>query len=163
MKGFWRILVALMGVIGCWAIAPGHVFAQTDGAYVSNQAMALSASLVAPDPAMEIPIYPEPSQRQPRIGYGLNGDPVTVVEQTGSNDGTTWNRVQFKGAEDAEGWVQSEFLAIQQQASPQATQQGNATPNRYLGNRRGRSPSASQPFYPQHNQQHQTDQRRNYR
>lgn len=158
MQGCWRIILGLVLCLVWWALAPTFSYAQADGAYLGNQSMQISASLIAPAPDMKIAIYPQPNTRQPRIGYGLNGDPVIVVEQTGSNDGTTWNRVQFEGSPDAEGWVQMEYLSIQSAESPQSPSQTNGQPDRYLGSRSAQQRSL--PFPPTYQQQ---DQPRNYR
>lgn len=164
MQGCWRIILGLALCVTCWAIAPTLAYAQADGAYLGNQSMQIPASLIAPDADMKIAIYPQPNTRQPRIGYGLNGDPVIVVEQTGSNDGTTWNRVQFEGSPDAEGWVQMEYLSIQPAESPPSTSQANGQPDRYLGNRGAQQRSLPfQSAYQQPDQRQPQDQQRHYR
>ncbi len=159
MKRMRRYLMAMIVGLWVWAIAPLPMMAQSI-ASPGNQALNLSASLVAPDPDMEIAIYPQPNTRRPRIGFGLNGDPVTVVEQTGSNGGVTWNRIQFEGADDAEGWVQLEYLSIQSEAPPDQTTQSNYGRDRYMGSRAHRNQaSASRPTYGQPGQRRQVDQR----
>lgn len=137
------IMVGGMLALWLWAIAPTIAIAQTQSAYQGNQAMGQPASLVAPDPKLEINIYPQPNTRKPRVGFGVNGDPVVVLEQTGSNGGTIWNRIQFADAPDSEGWVQLEYLSI---ASTDSQAQGNQSNPRlggYMGNQSGgRSPAS---------------------
>lgn len=120
----------------------------------SNQAIQQPARLVAPEPDAKIAIYPQPDTRKRRIGYGMGGDAVTVLEQVGSNQGVTWHRIRFDNdaANDAaaEGWVQGAFLLLQTASEP--SRQGAQTAdsgNRYLGGQaqssyQNRSPSSSQ-------------------
>lgn len=124
----------------------------------SNQAIHQSASLVAPDPDMEINIYPKPDTWTARVGFGLSGDPVTVLEQVGSNNGTTWNRIQFEGATEAAGWVQLDYLSLQ---SSDQQGQSNQASGGYLGNRSSQQAQQSrqQSSFQRHRQQ---DQQRNY-
>jgi hypothetical protein len=89
----------------------------------SNQGMRRSAMLVAPDLKTKISVYPEPTTKKRRVGFGKSGDRVTVVEQVGSNDGYTWNRVQFEASPDSEGWVRGDFVALQDRPSPQSGSQ----------------------------------------
>jgi len=157
------VLVSVLCGVWLWAIATPPAIAQTaiaqiQNSYQGNQAMGISASLVAPDPDMEIDIYPQPNTRKPRIGYGINGDPVVVLEQTGSNTGTTWNRIQFEGAEDAEGWVQLEYLSIQISTQQDQGYQSNANPDRYMGNRSSRQQQQSSL-----QDKYQRNQQQNYR
>lgn len=134
-----RLRIALIGCwlgLGLWAIAPINVVAQAQEYLASNQGMEQAASLVAPEPEMKINIYPRPGTRQSPIGYGVDGDAVMVLEQTGSNAGTVWNRIRFEAAPDAEGWVQLEYLSLQ---SGEQQLQGNQNPSNqsggYLGDR----------------------------
>ncbi|MGP1386572.1 MAG: SH3 domain-containing protein [Thainema sp.] len=138
-----------------FGLAIPHALAQPSQ---SNQAIHQPASLVAPDPEMEINIYPKPDTRTARVGFGLSGDPVTVLEQVGSNSGTTWNRIQFEGATEAAGWVQLDYLSLQS-----SDQQGQSNPasGGYLGNRSSQQAQQSrqQSSFQRYRQQ---DQQRNY-
>lgn len=158
MRNMQRVIIGLILGGWCWVIATPVVLAQTDSGYQGNQAMHQLASLVAPDPDMEINIYPQPNTRKPRVGYGINGDAVTVVEQTGSNGGTTWNRIQFEGSPESAGWVQLEYLSIQPAHQQEQGNSSNPQPDTYLGNQ-----SSSQDASSSRQQQYQSDQQRNYR
>jgi len=123
-----------------------------------NQAVNQSASLVAPEPDAKITIYRRPEANRQRIGYGVNGDTVMVLEQVSDNQSVIWNHVRFDDASAAEGWVQAEFLSLAATDSGQGqkTADGNgsftSTGSRYLGNQR--SP-ASQPSQQSSNQRPQ--------
>jgi hypothetical protein len=102
----------------------------------SSQALAQPAMLIAPNPEFKVNVYPKPTLDQPRIGYGLAGDHITVLEQIGSNEGYAWNHVKFDAPPYIEGWVAGNFISIlnadhRSQFSP-STQQG-LTQDRYLG------------------------------
>ncbi|MEO0536993.1 MAG: hypothetical protein AAF215_24430 [Cyanobacteria bacterium P01_A01_bin.123] len=129
--------------------------------YQGNQAINQPARLVSPEPETEIAIYPKPEPRQRRIGYGIGGDRVTVLEQVGSNQGTTWNHIRFDAPPYAEGWVQEEFVSFQAADSANPGQQvANPTANRgdrYLGDRQSSSDSQgrAQPYSQQDQNQNQ--------
>lgn len=159
MPMLWRIMSGILLSLWFWTVAGPAIAAPADASsqssqYQSNQAMSQPASLVAPDPEMEINIYPQPDTRKSRIGYGLNGDAVRVLEQTGSNGGTVWNRIQFEQTPDSEGWVQLEYLSIQ---SPDQQVQGNQprSPGGYMGGSKSqqRSSGQAQTYYQQDQQQ----------
>lgn len=82
----------------------------------SNQEMNQPAMLIAPDPEFQINVYPKPDTRKRRIGYGLGGDSVTVIEQVGSNEGHFWNYVKFDKSPQLEGWIREDFIAVQETA-----------------------------------------------
>jgi hypothetical protein len=128
----------------------------------SNQDQMQPAMLVAPDPDFQISVYAKPEPQQRRIGYGWWGDRVTVLEQVGSNAGYTWNPIKFEAGTHLEGWVQSNFIAIQSTekqpiAKPSQAPEGNARSQR-LGNRysgypqktaQGNGPNRRHPGYQQ--------------
>ncbi|MBD2460953.1 hypothetical protein H6G89_07840 [Oscillatoria sp. FACHB-1407] len=91
----------------------------------SNQAMHQSALLIAPDPDAQINVYPRPDTRKRRVGYGMSGDRVTVLEQVGSNEGLTWNRVEFEAAPHLKGWVREDFIRLRQSSDRPDSQQSN--------------------------------------
>jgi hypothetical protein len=119
----------------------------------SNQAMNQPATLISPEPSFEIGVYPKPNGSPKRIGFGLGGDRITILEQVGSNEGNTWDFVQFENTQQPEGWVQDEFVALQasdrfasrvhtapnirhnaQQSNQQGNSSGGLSPSRYQGN-----------------------------
>lgn len=80
----------------------------------NNQAMNKSALLVASEPNARINIYPKPNTHNHRIGYGLSGDRVTVLEQVGSNEGYTWNHIRFDNSPYLEGWVREDSIFLEE-------------------------------------------------
>lgn len=105
----------------------------------SNQALNQAALLVAPDePNRQINIYPKPDAHARRLGHGLNGDRVTILEQVGSNEGYTWNYVQLDTPPHLEGWVQQQFISLQSNPSgltEQPNQEHEDWGNDYFGKR----------------------------
>jgi len=146
MQKLFSVLVGCLMVLWLWAIAPSGAVAQAQESYPSNQGMEQSASLVAPEPEMKINIYSRPGTRQSPIGYGVDGDAVVVLEQTGSNEGTVWNHIRFEGAPDSDGWVQLEYLSLQSGEQQSQSSQGNARTGGYLGNRSTQSSSSRQSY-----------------
>lgn len=114
------VVIAILLMVSLVGVSPLPVGAIP--AEQSSPAANLAARLVAPDPNGEISIYPQPDTRQPRLGYGRNGDQVTVLERIGRNDGTTWHRIQFLAPSQAQGWVQGEYLSIPDQHQGQRNQ-----------------------------------------
>jgi hypothetical protein len=121
----------------------------------SNQAMNQPASLISPEPSFEIGVYPKPNSSPKRIGFGLGGDRLTILEQVGSNEGDTWDYVRFENPKQVEGWVKDEFVMLQEgdsfaprvrfapkvhntprvgQNSQQPNPPGNPSRNGYQGN-----------------------------
>ncbi|MEM9118564.1 MAG: hypothetical protein AAGD09_11850 [Cyanobacteria bacterium P01_F01_bin.56] len=144
MQRLQSVLIGCLVGMWLWAIAPASAAAQTQAYDQNNQGTRQSASLVAPEPEMKIDIYPQPDTRKSPIGYGLNGDAVVVLEQTGSNEGTVWNRIQFAKAPDSEGWVQLEYLSLPSGNQPSQQHQGNPKPGGYMGERSAQPPGARQ-------------------
>ncbi len=77
----------------------------------SNQSLNQPSVLVAPEPSFKINVYPQPGIEKRRVGYGLGGDRVTVLEQVGSNEGSIWKHVQFADSSKLKGWIREEFVA----------------------------------------------------
>jgi hypothetical protein len=109
----------------------------------SNQAMNQPATLISPEPSFKIGVYPKPSSSPKRIGFGVGGDRITILEQVGSNEGDTWDYIQFENPKHVEGWVKDEFVVLQEgdrpalrvrQNSRQPDLQGNSYRNGYQGN-----------------------------
>lgn len=118
---------------------------------LSNQAINQPASLVASEPDAKIAVYLRPEANRQRVGYGVNGDTVTVLEQVSDHQSVVWNHVRFDDAAAAEGWVQAEFLllaAADGLGQGQQMSDGNSPPasaeTRYLGNQRSPSHEQSQ-------------------
>jgi hypothetical protein len=80
----------------------------------SNQDINQPAMLIAPNPEFQIDVYPKPGTEKRRIGYGMSGDGVTVIEQVGSNEGYMWDYVRFDRPPHLEGWIREEFVAWQE-------------------------------------------------
>ena len=148
MQKLFSVLVGGLVVLWLWAIAPSSAAAQAQESYLSNQGMEQFASLVAPEPEMKINIYPRPGTRQSPIGYGVDGDAVVVLEQTGSNEGTVWNHIRFENAPDSDGWVQLEYLSLQSGEQQSQGSQGNARTGGYMGNRSSQQSGARQTYSP---------------
>ncbi len=125
--------------------------------YQGNQSIDRPASLVAPEPDVEIAVYPQPDAGQRRVGYGANGDAVTILEQVSDNQSTTWNHIRFDNPPYAEGWVQAEFVLI---ADANGQSQQTAEGNRYLGNRQFKSEQKS-PFNSQSGAQSYSQRQKN--
>lgn len=104
--------------------------------YQGNQSINQPASLVAPEPDAEIAVYPQPEAGQRQVGYGANGDAVTILEQVSDNQSTTWSHIHFDNPPHAEGWVQAEFVLT---ADANGQSQRTAGGNRYLGNQQFKS------------------------
>ena len=136
---------------------------QQTNAVAGNQGMEQTARLIAPEPDDKITVYLRPEAGKAKVGYGVSGDTVTILEQLSDNQSVIWHHIRFETPPYAEGWVQDSFVALrglvggQSQNSNQAGQK--ATGDRYLGNRsnheraQGNQPS-SPPSYSQRNQKY---------
>lgn len=91
----------------------------------SNQSLNQPSVLVAPEPDFKINVYPKPGTDRQRVGYGLGGDRVTVLEQAGSNEGYLWNYVQFSDSPMLKGWIREEFVASDTQKIRQPQNSSN--------------------------------------
>jgi hypothetical protein len=125
------IVTALMAIaLSLTVFAP---FALADGnlsSNQSNQSLNQPSVLVAPEPSFEINVYPQPGIEKQRVGYGLGGDRVTVLEQVGSNEGYIWKYVQFADSSKLKGWIREEFVASDAQKNTQKnTQKKNQAQN----------------------------------
>lgn len=84
---------------------------------LGSQAVDQSATLVGPRAKAPIPLYLRPAPNQPNVGYGINGDAVTVTERLASflpeaDENTAWNHIRLNNEPYTEGWVQGKFLAV---------------------------------------------------
>ena len=82
-----------------------------------SQSVGKTATLVGPKVRAPIPLYLRPAPNQPNVGYGVNGDSVTVMEQLASflpeaDQSTAWNHIRLDNEPYTEGWVQGKFLLI---------------------------------------------------
>ncbi|MEM1256827.1 MAG: hypothetical protein AAGI69_30730 [Cyanobacteria bacterium P01_H01_bin.21] len=76
------------------------------------------ATLVGPRAKAPIPIYLRPAPNQPNVGYGINGDVVTVMERLASflpeaDESSDWNHIRLEHEPYTEGWVQGKFLLME--------------------------------------------------
>ena len=74
-------------------------------------------TLVAPQAKAPILIYLRPAPNQPNVGYGVDGDIITVMEQVASflseaDPSTAWNHIRLEHEPYTEGWVQGKFLSL---------------------------------------------------
>ncbi|WP_416674602.1 SH3 domain-containing protein [Egbenema bharatensis] len=79
----------------------------------SNQDLNQPALLFSADSNHEISIYPKPDLHPHRIGYGMSGDRVTILEQTGSNEGKTWSYIRLDKPPYQKGWVREDNISVQ--------------------------------------------------
>ena len=107
----------------------------------ANQSVERPAALVSSKPNARIAIYLRPDEEENRVGYGIDGDSVTVIEQTSDNQNKVWNHIRFDNPPYAEGWVPETSVALKS-AEAQKQRRQQAIGDRYLGNRQ----SAQQPF-----------------
>ncbi|MEG3436697.1 SH3 domain-containing protein [Pannus brasiliensis CCIBt3594] len=99
----------------------------------SNQGIDRPATLTADSPNFEISVYPKPDTKLDRLGYGLSGDGVTILEQMGVNRGFSWYRVRFDNTAKTEGWIQGQYLTFLN--TDNTAPDKDTGKNRYLGNR----------------------------
>lgn len=72
-------------------------------------AAALDGVLRANDPKSQINLREAPDPGSQRLGYGLVGDRVEILEQVPGSDDYTWYRVRFY-VSGAEGWIRNDFV-----------------------------------------------------
>ena len=109
----WVLIATVLAMLVFLHATPA-VLAADAGNQSNNQDLNQSATLVAPEKNFQIDIYAQPNaQQQKRIGYGISGDRVTLLQQIGSNTGKTWNLVRFENPPYAKGWVSQEYLSVQ--------------------------------------------------
>ncbi|MGB3135239.1 MAG: hypothetical protein WBB18_00420, partial [Nodosilinea sp.] len=98
-----------VATLAVWLSAPPSSWAANRS---GNQSIDQPASLVAPEPDAKITVYRRPETSRNRVGYGMGGDAVTVLEQVSDNQSVTWNHIRFDNPSHAEGWVQEEFISL---------------------------------------------------
>ncbi len=100
-------VVALATALGILVISPAPSWAAD---YSGNQSVDQPASLMALEPNAKIAVYLRPEAKS-RVGYGVNGDAITVLEKVSDNQSVAWNHIRFDNPSHAEGWVQEEFIS----------------------------------------------------
>ena len=85
--------------------------------FLGSQPVNQPATLVGPQARAPIPIYLRPAPNQQSVGYGIHGDPITVLEQLASflpeaDESTAWNHIRLEHEPYTEGWIQGKFLVI---------------------------------------------------
>lgn len=122
---FLAITITLASFLAFTSLALG-------GENHSNQGSDRLAVLTASSPNVEISLYPKPDPKLTRLGYGLSGDKVTILQQMASNQQISWYRVRFNNPPYVEGWIRGNYLVF-------INQNSGSVPiipdkNRYLGN-----------------------------
>ena len=82
-------------------------------------ASAQNAILKANNPDSQINLRSAPTTNSRKLGYGLVGDSVTILERSRGSNGYTWYKVQFPRSK-AMGWIRGDFV------NPVTTQGGQA-------------------------------------
>ncbi|MEL6334591.1 MAG: hypothetical protein AAFQ76_18610 [Cyanobacteria bacterium J06626_26] len=108
-----KLAIAAMCLLTAVVLVPSWALALQ-----ANQSINQAATLVGPREKSPIPIYLRPAPNQPNVGYGINGDAVTVTEQMASflpeaDPSTTWNHIRLDNEPYTEGWVQGKFLSLE--------------------------------------------------
>ncbi|MEO0869781.1 MAG: hypothetical protein AAFY17_15355 [Cyanobacteria bacterium J06642_11] len=85
--------------------------------WATEQSDSQVATLIGPRADAPIPLSLRPAANQPNVGYGMNGDSVTVIEQLASflpeaDPSTTWNHIRLNVEPYTVGWVQGKFLDV---------------------------------------------------
>ncbi len=111
-RSIQRFLLVIVLIIAIFLHTTLNALAKEVGNQSNNQDLNQSAMLVAPEKDFQIAIYAQPNAQQQRIGYGLSGDRLRLLQQVGSNTGKIWNLVRFENPPYAEGWVSGEYLSI---------------------------------------------------
>jgi Bacterial SH3 domain len=73
--------------------------------------MAQDGILRATDPQAQINLRSSPDPNARRLGYGLVGDRVEIIEQVPGSDDYTWYRVRFYQS-GAIGWIRGDFIEV---------------------------------------------------
>jgi hypothetical protein len=140
---FKRTLVLLLVLlIALWTLGGSALAAGKQ----SNQGLDRLATLTADSPNFEISVYPQPDRKLDRLGYGLSGDTVTILEQMSVNRVFSWYRIRFDNPATTEGWIEGKYLTFinADHAAPDAA----PAPDLYLGQRsRQVNPQGNQPQY----------------
>lgn len=106
-------------------------------------ALAQDGVLRANDPQSQINLRSSPDPGSRRLGYGLVGDQVEILESVPGSDDYTWYRVRFYQS-GAVGWIRGDFIEVTptssgQTGSPQARYQAGYDQGYQLGYRDGQN------------------------
>lgn len=72
-------------------------------------ASAQNAILRGNNPDSQINLRSAPTTNSRKLGYGLVGDSVTILERSRGSNGYTWYKVQFPRSK-AIGWIRGDFV-----------------------------------------------------
>ena len=72
-------------------------------------ASAQNAILKANNPDSQINLRSAPTTNSRKLGYGLVGDSVTILERSRGSNGYTWYKVRFPRSQ-AIGWIRGDFI-----------------------------------------------------
>ena len=97
----------------------------------SNQDLNQPATLVAPDPSFAIKVYDQPNMLNSKneLGYGLSGDPVTLLQQVGGNNSELWYLVKFDTPAKTKGWVSENYISVISKSTSSGQYLGNQKQN----------------------------------
>lgn len=92
---------------------------QSSGASGAREAATVTsvAVLTATDPNSQINLRETPSPSGKRLGYGLVGDRVGIIEKKTGDDGSTWYLVKFPRS-GAQGWIREDFVTLNGTSQP---------------------------------------------
>ena len=90
-----------------------HGAAVSKSLTTAQNVIGCSATLTASDPYSQINYRSMPSLSGRRLGYGLVGDRLTILDTSLAPNGYTWYKVRFEMAPYAEGWIRGDFVRRQ--------------------------------------------------
>lgn len=92
-------------------LAVSTVISAIGTAVLIQPAAAEDGILQANDPQAQINLREAPDPNSQRLGYGLVGDRVEILEQAPGADDYTWYRVRFYQS-GAVGWIRNDFVRL---------------------------------------------------
>lgn len=92
---------------------------QSSGASGAPEAATVTsvAVLTATDLNSQINLRETPSPSGKRLGYGLVGDRVGIIQKKTGDDGSTWYLVKFPRS-GAQGWIREDFVTLNGTSQP---------------------------------------------
>ena len=78
------------------------------------------AVLTASNPKSRVNLRATPEATGKRLGYGLAGDQVQVLDKTTGTDGKTWYKVRFIRS-NASGWIRGDLVKLAGTSQPSST------------------------------------------
>ena len=130
---FLMITIAVVAVVSVFDFTSLALGGESQNHHPNHQGSDRLGTLTAPSPNFEISLYPKPDPKLERLGYGLAGDRVTILQQMASNPKLSWYRVKFNNSPDVEGWIKGDYLIFINQENNSSLSIPNK--NRYLGDR----------------------------